>query len=113
MTKPIKILLLAAGAVFLLAVVGTFFVLRPAEEQLVEIVQDGEVLYTLDLADAKDQEIVLTTPEGKTNTVTIEDGTIRISHADCPDQTCVKSGVLYSESLPIVCLPHRVIVRFR
>ena len=112
MTKPIKILLLAAGAVFLLAVVGTFFVLRPAKEQLVEIVQDGRVLYTIDLETAQDGEIVITSPEGRTNTVMIENGTIRMSAAQCPDQTCVKQGVLSSESLPIVCLPHRVVIRF-
>lgn len=113
MTKPVKILMIAAGLVFLLGMIGTFLVLRPSEQQLVEIVQNGTVLYTIDLADAEDQEIVITSADGKTNTVTIENGAIRISHAECPDQTCVKSGVLYSESLPIVCLPNQVIVRYR
>ncbi len=113
MSKQVKLLMLAAGILFLLGIIGTVLVLRPSESRMAEIVQDGMVLYTIDLADAEDQEITLTSPEGSTNTITIKNGEICISHADCPDQTCVKTGILYSESLPIVCLPNKVIVRFR
>jgi hypothetical protein len=31
--------------------------------------------------------------------------------ANCPDQTCVKQGVIKDGTVPIVCLPHKVIVR--
>lgn len=112
MTKPVKILLLTAALLLLAGILGTIFVLRPAKSRTVEIVQDGRVLYTIDLETALDGEIVITSPEGRTNTVMIENGTIRMSAAQCPDQTCVKQGVLSSESLPIVCLPHRVVIRF-
>lgn len=112
MSKQLKILLIVMAVILLAGIIGTYIVLRPAESRTVEIVQDGTVLYTLDLASAEDQEIVITSSEGSTNTVTIENGEICISHAECPDQTCVKTGVLYSESLPIVCLPNKLIVRF-
>jgi hypothetical protein len=42
----------------------------------------------------------------------IEDGEICVSSAECPDKTCVKMGKLRSESLPIVCLPNHLIIRF-
>lgn len=113
MSKQVKVLAVLAAIVFVLGIVGTWVVLRPSQQRLVEIVQDGTVLYTIDLETADDQEIVITSADGKTNTVTIENGEIFISHAECPDQTCVKSGVLYSESLPIVCLPNKLIIRFR
>lgn len=113
MSKQVKILLTVTAVIFLCGIAGTCYVLRPAESRMAEIVQDGTVLYTFDLATAEDQVIVITSPEGKTNTIRIENAEICISHAECPDQTCVKTGVLYSESLPIVCLPNKLIVRFR
>lgn len=112
MSKQVKFLMIAAGAIFVLGIIGSWFVLRPTESRMIEIVQDGTVLYTFDLTTAENQEIIITSAEGSTNTVTIEDGEICISHADCPDLTCVKTGVLYSESLPIVCLPNKLIIRF-
>lgn len=112
---------LVCGVVLLLlaaAAVGTWFVLRPSESRIVEIVQDGEVLYTIDLATAEDQTIVVeysgeSGENADTNTIEISGGEIRVREADCPDQTCVQMGKLYSESLPIVCLPHKLIIRFK
>lgn len=111
------LLLLAAAAV------GTWIVTRPSENKIVEIVQDGEVLYTIDLATAQDQTIVVeyrgdadggnAAQAAGSNTIEIQNGEIRVREADCPDQTCVKMGKLYSESLPIICLPHKLIIRFR
>lgn len=112
MTKSVKTLLIVMIGILLAAVIGSAFVLRPADQRMVEIVQDGKVLYQFDLNTAENQEITIRSPDGGMNMVEIADGEIRISHADCPDQTCVKTGVLYSESLPIVCLPHKLIVRF-
>ena len=53
----------------------------------------------------------ITSPDGGWNEITIKDGSICISDADCPDKTCVKTGILRSESLPIVCLPHKLVIR--
>lgn len=45
------------------------------------------------------------------NMVEAERGRIRISHADCPDQTCVRQGWIADGGLPLVCLPHQVIIQ--
>ena len=76
-----------------------------------EVVSDGEVLYSLDLSDTEDTELVVTYG-GSSNIIRIENGEIWVREADCPDQTCVEMGKLYSESLPIVCLPNHLIIRF-
>ncbi len=112
MTKKVKIILISIVVVFLFAVIGTYLVLRPSESRIVQIVQDGTVLYTINLDETEDKEITIYSPDGNKNTIHIENGDICISYAECPDQTCVKSGKLYSESLPIVCLPNKLIVRF-
>lgn len=78
----------------------------------VEIVSDGKTLYTLDLGKEKDRTFKIKYSGGGSNTVEIKDGKIRISEADCPDKVCVKHSWLESKDLPIVCLPHKLIIRF-
>ena len=105
-------ILTAIILIFLVSVCLSFFILRHSDKQTVEIVQDGTLLYTFDLNGAEDRAIRISAPDGGYNLVQIQNGTICISEADCPDQTCVNMGVLKSDYLPIVCLPHKLIVRF-
>ncbi len=93
------------------SLIGTIMVLRKPDSCVVEIVQDDKVLYRLNPAEEEDHTFVISCGEGS-NTICLEGGTIRISEADCPDQTCVNMGILRADKLPIVCLPHRLIVRF-
>lgn len=44
------------------------------------------------------------------NTIVISNGTARMSHADCPDGLCVRTGVISRSGQTIVCLPNRVSV---
>ena len=44
------------------------------------------------------------------NVVEVEYGRIRMLEADCPDGACVRLGWVSSGVIPIVCLPHRVII---
>ncbi len=112
MNRKSKIVIIVVCVIFLLSLVGTVLVLRPSSGTLVEVVQNNEVLYTIDLSSAKDQNIDIEY-NGSHNIVTIQNGEIFVSSADCNDNTCVKTGVLKSESLPIVCLPNHLIIRFK
>ena len=105
-------ILFTAAAIFLVSVCLSVFILMPSDKQIVEIVQDGTVLYTIDLNRAEDREIRIPSADGGYNLILIKDRTICISEADCPDQSCVKMGTLKFDYLPIVCLPHRLTVRF-
>ncbi len=115
MTKGVKICLAAAVLIFVAALAAMLYLRIPSDSTWVTITQDGKVLYTLDLAafdDEQTQKIRIDSPDGGYNIVEIGPGnTIRISEADCPDKTCVKTGVL-SDSVPIVCLPHKLIIKF-
>ena len=44
--------------------------------------------------------------DGGYNLISIRGGKVAVVDADCPDKLCVNVG--YSDSLPIVCLPHRL-----
>lgn len=88
----------------------TFFAPRG---RFVEIIRDGRVIERIDLAAEKDSRtITLTSPDGGVNVLLIENGRVRVLSANCRGQDCVKMGWLRSASLPLVCLPHHLTVRF-
>ena len=109
--KHLKLWIALCVAVFCIGLICSFWVMNKPKGALVEVVQDGVVLYTLDLSKYHEPKTIEIAAEEGYNTILIENGRICISHADCPDQVCVKSGWL-SSSLPIVCLPHRLVIRF-
>ncbi|MCR5707953.1 MAG: NusG domain II-containing protein [Ruminococcus sp.] len=115
MTKGVKICLAAATVIFVGAVAAMLYLRLPSDSTWVAITQDGKTLYTFDLAtfdDEQTQHIRIESPYGGYNIVEIGEGnTIRISEADCPDKTCVKTGEL-SDGVPIVCLPHKLVIKY-
>ena len=112
MTKGVRITLAVVVVLFLASIAAVIYMRRPAESEYVVIVQDGTVIRTIDLSAAEDQSFDIPGKNGGYNTVTISGGTICISDADCPDKTCVHTGILRSEQVPIVCLPHRLVIRY-
>ena len=110
--KKITIAVLAVSLVLLLVcgILCGYLLLKPTGTW-VEIVQDENVLYTINLAEAKDQ-IIEVEYEGRKNIIEIKEGKICVQQADCPDHTCVNMGCLTSKALPIVCLPNHLVVRF-
>ena len=105
-------IMIAVLLVFAVSLCMSVLILRRSEKHKIEIVQDGTVLYVFDPDRTEDREIRISSADGGYNLVVIKDGTVCISEADCPDQTCVRMGELKSDYLPIVCLPHKLIVRF-
>ena len=69
----------------------------------------GDRTTTVDLS--ADQEMVFEANDGSYNAVTVRDGMIAVTEANCPDQHCVQRGFC-SSGTPIVCLPHRLVIEF-
>lgn len=117
MTKGVKICLAAVLVILTVSVILTVRLLTPTKKDAsegsvwVEIVQDGKTIYKLDLSQEDDYTFRIECAEGW-NDITIKNGTICVSDADCPDHTCVKNGVLRYDYLPIICLPHKLSIRF-
>lgn len=111
MTKGVRICLAVAVILFVGAIIAALIVSRPADGSTVVITRDGEVLYELDLEE--DREIRIDYEDGGYNIVRITGGEISIIDADCPDKTCIKTGILRSADIPIVCLPHHLVIRFK
>ena len=97
------LLLLAVGALAVLCQ-------RPAGDTAA-VYLDGELIRRIDLSAVKTRETFDISCDGGSNTILVESGRICVLEADCPDQICVQSGWLNSEAAPIVCLPHRLVIR--
>ena len=78
------------------------------DAQTVEVWSEGELLHTLPLA--VDTQIIVETTRGS-NTVTVRDGKVAVTAADCPDHYCMKRGFCDGGS-GIVCLPNRLVLKF-
>ena len=83
--------------------------LRPTAAGQAEITSGGEVVATLDLA--VNQTLTVDAPGGGSNTITVKNGAIAVTEADCPDHYCMHRGFCTGGS-PIVCLPNRLTITF-
>lgn len=94
----------AAAAVLLLL----FLILLPGKTKgsYVQITVDGRMYGTYSLQE--EQHIVLQTGRGR-NCLVIENGTVRMEEADCPDHYCMQQGSISMAHDTIVCLPHRIV----
>ena len=75
------------------------------------VLQDGVVLHELPLD--RDTTLTVTAANGGTNTVEVRDGAVRVTHATCPDQVCVRQGAIRTTAAPIVCLPHGLVIEIK
>lgn len=107
--KAVYIVAALCALIFLGGIGGMLWNLTRSHDRQVEILQDGKILYTLDLAQAEDQTFTVTYG-GRSNEIEIRDHQIRVKAADCPDQICVHMDWL--EAAPIVCLPNRLSIQY-
>lgn len=105
LTLALLVLAVAASAAFLL------FYRGGQGGHLARITRDGRLLREIDLSQVGEPfSFVVEGEGGRTNTVLVEPGRIRISQASCPDQICVNQGFIDDGTAPIVCLPNKLIV---
>ena len=109
--KKIRLWICLCAALFVTGVIGSIWISNQPHGNCIEIIQDNIVLYRMDLSETEDQTIEIEY-NGKINSVLIDAGQIRVSHADCPDQTCVNMGWLGSKGLPIICLPNHLVIGY-
>ena len=73
--------------------------------EVADVYVSGKLYASLPLN--RDTELTVTTEKG-TNVVTVSDGKVFISRADCKGQDCVAAGKISKKGSAIACLPHEV-----
>jgi hypothetical protein len=97
------------GALLIVCLAASVWLLWPkGDAAYAEIRSGGKLIHTLDLS--IDREITVATHKG-TNVITVKDGHIAVTQADCPDHYCMDRGFC-AGGLQIVCLPNELEIRF-
>ena len=100
------LLLLLIVVVVAAAICALRFWLGAKHPGYVTVRIDGEVVASYDLSE--DQEVEL---NGGTNTMRIEDGTVKMIQADCPDKLCMKQKAISKNRENIICLPNNIVLQ--
>ncbi len=111
-TRTWIIILAAAAAVF--AILSIVLLTSRGSGTTAQVIRDGEVIREIDLSRVREPySFVVEDGNGGANRVSVEPGRICVSEANCPDGICVSQGWLSDQETPIVCLPHRLIIKIR
>ena len=111
MSKSSKWVLALLGAAALLATVALVLPPQREEDPVARITLDGELVKEIKLNQVGASfSFTVTGASGLTNTILVEKGRIRVEEADCPDQICVDQGFISDGTVPIVCLPNRLVI---
>lgn len=111
MDKKTKIWIAVLLSVVLLGLLGFFALSRLGGGTIAVITVDGQEYKRIDLSRVTESyDIEIDTKYGH-NTVHVEPGRIAVTQADCPDGICVAQGAIDRGGVPIVCMPHRLVVK--
>ena len=103
------------GALLLLCGVGAIFFFTRADDTVrhAVITQDNVQLYDIPLTGHTGTEEIVIADEHGANTIRIEDESIAVVDADCPDLVCVKTGTASKKGDVIACLPHKLLIEVK
>lgn len=104
-----KAIAISAAVLMIIAFGGIIVWLRMTHTHIdnptAEIYLNGELLKTVSLDE--DCEFTIECDNGY-NIIKIDNHSLQISAADCPDKVCVNTGAISGGAIPIVCLPHKL-----
>ena len=96
------------GIIAIVFVAGlVFYAMGSKDANVVTIKSDGKIVREINL-DTVTVPFSFTVQNNGFNVVEVENGRVRVTDADCPDKLCIKQSE--SGILPIVCLPHRLVI---
>ena len=110
MSKNAKIILILLLAAAVLSVGIIFMQKNQTPSPVARITLDGELIREIPLDEVEESYSFVVDSESGSNTILVEPGRIRVSEADCPDQVCVNQGFISDGTVPVVCLPHKLMI---
>jgi len=97
--------------VALIVSVAAAILVRQAPASRALVYSDGALVRDLNLS-AVTEPFSFTVERGSgANVITVDRGRICVSEANCHDGFCVRQGWVSSGAVPIVCLPHGLVIR--
>ncbi len=112
-----RIITLLLCTLALVSIACVFPILMPSfqeQESTADVYQNGSLIASIRLNEVEETyTFTVRSENGGSNVVEVRQGAIGIITADCPDQICVHQGFISNTTLPITCLPHRLVIRIR
>lgn len=113
---------LSKGVIIAIALMVVFFIVmlivsmnivsNNLGDKIAKIYKDGELIQEIDLNKVSESyTIKIDSENGNYNIVRVENGRISVSDASCPDKICVNTGYITNGSVPISCLPNKLIIK--
>lgn len=108
MIAAFLILVTSACLIYLLAVHNH------VQSCVADIYQNGELILSIPLDHVKEPYTLdIEGENGCLNQIEVRPCSIGMISADCPDLLCVKQGFIHSPTIPVTCLPNRLVIRLR
>lgn len=112
MTDKRKVIcIIAVLCVVFFSLLGIILVKNSGGGNTACIYSDGKLIKTVDLNSAEEQSFTVNSADGGYNIITVKDGSISVTDADCPDRICVMTAPISDGIQPIVCMPHKLVIR--
>ena len=111
MDKKTKIWIGILLSVVLLGLLGFFALSRLGGGTIAVITVDGQEYQRIDLSRVTESYDIEIDTKYVHNTVHVAPGRIAVTQADCPDGICVAQGAIDRGGVPIICMPHRLVVK--
>jgi len=110
--KTVKMILI--WVVLICATAVVYLRSQKVEQPMVHITLNGLKQMELDLEQVDEPySFTVDGPGGFSNTIEVEHGRIRVREAGCPDQVCVNQGWISDGTVPIVCLPNKLVIEIK
>jgi len=93
------------------AVSAALLFFMPKKGSIANIYVNGECVRSIDLSAVTEAYEFTVETEWGSNTVRVEPGRICVKDADCRDRVCVNSGWISDTAAPLVCLPHKLVIK--
>lgn len=112
MTDKRKVIcIIAVLCIVFFSLLGIITVSNTAGGSTACIYSDGKLIKTIDLHSDGEQSFTVNSADGGYNIITVKDGCISVTDADCPDRICVMTAPISDGIQPIVCMPHKLVIR--
>lgn len=108
--NPKRYAVLFTAVVLLSIAAHLFLTTRTSQSKIATIYQNQVLIETIDLSQTAPPRMIYITDGGHENHIEVVDGAVAVVWANCPTQICVAHGPIRDGLLPIICLPHRLVI---
>lgn len=83
----------------------------PSKGTIANIYKDGVCIKSIDLSKVTSPYEINLTYNDEVNIISVEKNKIAVIDANCNDKICINQGYISNTIAPIVCLPHKIIIK--